>query len=169
MVALTPGHSAPDAVSALTSPRAVTAPACLCCPTTLLSNHTLRSRAAKAYIGRLKAAAGSDEDDDDGEGGGGTLSDRLMTEAKEAAGRVQRNVADSVTFADVPALGACSSYGEGRLLRGHRLAATAVCLASDDRTAFTVSKCGGIFQWDVETGVRCGPGPVTRAQEVEMA
>lgn len=43
-------------------------------------------------------------------------------------------------------------YQKGaRLYRGHRLAPTAIALTSDDRTAFSVSKDGTIFKWDVET------------------
>lgn len=54
-------------------------------------------------------------------------------------------------------------YCEPSCSRAHRLAATAVCLTSDDATAFTVSKDGGICRWDVETGkrthlYRCGAG-----------
>jgi ribosomal RNA-processing protein 9 len=50
------------------------------------------------------------------------------------------------------AAAATSRYGStGRFARAHRLSATAVALTSDDRTAFTVSKDGSIFRWDVET------------------
>lgn len=49
--------------------------------------------------------------------------------------------------------------GDGRskaasLWRGHKLSVTALALSSDDGTAWSASKDGKIFQWDVETGKR---------------
>jgi ribosomal RNA-processing protein 9 len=44
--------------------------------------------------------------------------------------------------------------GEQRLLKGHKLAVTCVCLTSDDRTAFSGGKDCHVMRWDVETGVR---------------
>ena len=109
--------------------------------------------AAKAYISELKRAAGSDDDDE--EGNNAFLSDRLKQDALEASGRVQRQIADRIVLDDVPSTSECSMYGEGRLMRGHRLSATAVALSHDDKYAFTVTKCGGIFQYDIETSKRC--------------
>jgi hypothetical protein len=48
-------------------------------------------------------------------------------------------------------------YGDGRLLRGHRLSATAVALAPDDGTAYVVTKCGAVLRWDLETCTKCAP------------
>ena len=109
------------------------------------------ARAAKAYLAQLrhtKAAAGSD-DDGDGDGHGNSaafLAGHLRTEALEAAGRALRPVAAAVNLPEA---------SEGRLLRGHRLAATAVALSADDGTAYTVTKCGAVLAWDVEAGKRC--------------
>lgn len=38
--------------------------------------------------------------------------------------------------------------------RGHKLSVTALTLSSDDATAWSASKDGKIFQWDVESGKR---------------
>eukprot|EP01006_Ploeotia_vitrea_P045723 TRINITY_DN66966_c11_g2_i1.p1 TRINITY_DN66966_c11_g2~~TRINITY_DN66966_c11_g2_i1.p1 ORF type:complete len:563 (+),score=310.56 TRINITY_DN66966_c11_g2_i1:45-1733(+) len=55
-----------------------------------------------------------------------------------------------------------------RVTRGHQKTATCVCLSEDDQLAYTGSKDGSIFQWDVETGKRAwafgfGPGYWRRA------
>lgn len=42
--------------------------------------------------------------------------------------------------------------------RAHRLAVTAVALADDDTTAYTVSKDGTMFSWDLESGKRTRVG-----------
>ena len=48
---------------------------------------------------------------------------------------------------------ACSTSA-GRLLRGHRLSPTAVCLSDDDATAYSVSKDGSVLCWDLATLTR---------------
>mmetsp|Transcript_28437 Transcript_28437/g.50840 ORF Transcript_28437/g.50840 Transcript_28437/m.50840 type:complete len:449 (+) Transcript_28437:74-1420(+) len=44
------------------------------------------------------------------------------------------------------------SFGEPRFLKGHKMAATCVCLSSDEGTMFTGGKDCAIIRWDVETG-----------------
>lgn len=44
--------------------------------------------------------------------------------------------------------------GEPRLLKGHKLAVTCVCLASDELTAFSGGKDCHVMRWDIETGER---------------
>ena len=70
-------------------------------------------------------------------------------------GHLRRKIAHRVTL---PPLPLSSEYDlsatGGRLLRGHRLAVTATALTHDERTIFSVSKDGTIFQFDVETGKR---------------
>lgn len=103
--------------------------------------------AAKAYIAKLKASADPDDDS------GAFLSDQLQQEAREASGRTLRPIAAHV---NLPEDVSTSPYGDGRLVRGHRLAATAVALSHDDATAFSATKCGALLRIDVETGKRCG-------------
>jgi hypothetical protein len=82
------------------------------------------------------------------------LSEQLQAEAHEAAGHVLRAVAGRVNLPELSKASEAIPYGGGRLLRGHRLAATAVALSRDDAIGFTVTKCGCALQWDVETGKR---------------
>ncbi|KXZ42593.1 hypothetical protein GPECTOR_132g605 [Gonium pectorale] len=87
------------------------------------------------------------------------LAERLQQDVAQAQGRLQRRLAGRVR---VPAPGD-EGYCEPSCSRGHRLAATGLALTSDDATAYTVSKDGGICRWDVETGKRTqlyrwGPG-----------
>ncbi|KAG2439576.1 hypothetical protein HXX76_004928 [Chlamydomonas incerta] len=148
----------------------------------------LRLRLAREYLSKLQneederddrrgVTGGSDEegegeegeDDDEEDEGARTLdaaarsqrlADRLQHDVAQAAGRLQRKLAQRVR---VLAPGD-DGYCEPSCSRAHRLAATAVCLTADDATAFTVSKDGGICRWDVETGKRThlyrpGDGP----------
>jgi ribosomal RNA-processing protein 9 len=73
----------------------------------------------------------------------------------QAAGRLQRKIARSVSIPDQSQPSTSGSgvswYGAGKLHRCHRLAVTAVALTADDTTAFTVSKDGTIFKWDLAT------------------
>jgi hypothetical protein len=114
------------------------------------------SAAAKAYLHKLKSAASAIDNDDDAPSA--FLSDQLQAEAKEAAGRALRSVGGRVNPPEPSSLGEGRLYGEGRLLKGHKLAATAVTLAPDDATAFTVTKCGSVLVWDVETSTRYAVG-----------
>ena len=107
-------------------------------------------RAAKAYIAKLKASADPDDDS------GAFLSDQLQAEAREASGRALRSVAQRVSLSEDVST---SAYGDARLVRGHRLAATAAALSHDDATAYTATKCGALLQIDVETGKRCARSP----------
>lgn len=137
-----------------------------------------------------------DDADGGGGGGAATafLSETLQAEAKEAAGRALRRIAARVALPPMPsapplagsgvavgteasdgAAGGVSTsgrssssahYGSGRLLRGHRLSATAVALSSDDAVAFTTTKCGALLRWDIESGTKSllqRPGDKQRA------
>ena len=76
------------------------------------------------------------------------LANKLANEAAEAAGRHFREIADDVKPTKSPVLGTYFSR------KAHKQSVTGVCLSSDDRTAFSVSKDGAIVEWDVETGKR---------------
>lgn len=121
-----------------------------------------RLRLAKAYLEQLGRTAQEEdidtdnldqetaelEADSDAEKDGRhfqAIAERLQASAAEAAGRLQRKLAHLVS---VP--GEVSEQPV-RCWRSHRLSATAICLSSDDRVAYSVSKDGSIFQWDVET------------------
>ncbi|GIL62272.1 hypothetical protein Vafri_16561 [Volvox africanus] len=145
----------------------------------------LRLRLAQEYLSKVQdeedglndrrgVTGGSDDIDDDvedeeegdDEAAVGTtararrLAERLQQDVSQAAGRLQRHLADRVRVLAPRDKG----YSEPCCSRGHRLAATAVALTGDDSTAFTVSKDGGICRWDVETMKRTqlyrpGDGP----------
>jgi len=76
------------------------------------------------------------------------LANKLANEAAEAAGRHFREIADDVKPTKSPVLGTYFSR------KAHKQSVTGVCLSSDDRAAFSVSKDGAIVEWDVETGKR---------------
>jgi ribosomal RNA-processing protein 9 len=132
-----------------------------------------RLRLAKAYLANLRTelaadkarkrstlsdeedeGEGDDDGDDDGDGG---LAARLASDASQARGDRQRELASRVS---VPR-GAAGAAGAARppppagvLWRGHKLPVTALALSDDDTTAWSASKDGALFRWDVETGAR---------------
>lgn len=137
-----------------------------------------RLRLAKAYIEQLRERGASseeeeDEEEDDGDDDDDALGARLRNHAMVDAGYATRPIADQLAL---PALGECSTSEPAKVLRGgddrsavptacksqqaprafppsgHHLSVTAVSLTEDDTTAFSVSKDGGMFRWDVETG-----------------
>lgn len=89
-----------------------------------------RVRLAKEYLGKL------------GEGKNQTeVQEQLNLDIAEQTKRTRMQIEDV-------------SFGEPRLLKGHNLPVTCVCLASDDRTAFSGGKDCHVMRWDIETGVR---------------
>lgn len=110
------------------------------------------SFAAKAYLDNIKQAQaeeGDSEDDDE------AVTERLRQDALDAMGHLRRTIAHRVTLPPLPLSSEYDLSATGaRLLRGHRLPVTATALTTDDRTIFSVSKDGSIFQFDVETGKR---------------
>jgi len=114
-----------------------------------------RIRLAKAYLERLREEAeaeDTEEEDEEAEGGRNLdsharLSNMLMEDAQRKMGHQRMAVADRVR------VGARAS-APARLWRGHKRAVTGVALTDDDRTAYSVSKDGSIFVWDIETEKR---------------
>jgi ribosomal RNA-processing protein 9 len=98
---------------------------------------------ARDYLAQIRAIERADADSDDEEADG----DRLRDAAADAAGRLHRRLASRLRLPS----SAAEAQAGSRFVRAHRLSTTAVALTSDDRTAFTVSKDGSIFRWDVET------------------
>lgn len=82
--------------------------------------------------------------DGDGADVGAALGDRLKQHAMEAAGYVQRVIADRVVAPATPP----------RLLRAHGATVTAVALTADAASAFSVAKDGSLVRTDVATGTR---------------
>ena len=80
--------------------------------------------------------------DGDGADVGAALGDRLKQHAMEAAGYVQRVIADRVVAPATPP----------RLLRAHGATVTAVALTADAASAFSVAKDGSLVRTDVATG-----------------
>lgn len=71
-------------------------------------------------------------------------------------GHLQRRLAHRLVLPPLPRPSEWGgpASGGGRLLRGHRLAVTAVALTADERTVYSTGKEGGIWEYDVETGAR---------------
>lgn len=44
------------------------------------------------------------------------------------------------------------TFGESRFLKGHKMAATCICMSSDESTIWTGGKDCALIRWDVETG-----------------
>ena len=125
-----------------------------------------RTRLARLYLEKLRREAaleGDDEESDVNEDedvdpsvrkkrrdldSHDRLANKLANEAAEAAGRHFREIADGVKPTKTPVLGTYFSR------KAHKQSVTGVCLSSDDRTAYSVSKDGAIVEWDVETGKR---------------
>ena len=111
-----------------------------------------RVRLAKAYLERLRAeqaAEDTDEEEDEGEGKNldshTRLANRLLEDAQRKSGHQRAAVADGAR---------ASTTTETRCWRGHKRAVTGLTLTEDDRTAYSVSKDGSIFGWDIETEKR---------------
>ncbi|KAK9821308.1 hypothetical protein WJX81_007831 [Elliptochloris bilobata] len=132
-------------------------------------------RLAKAYLQQLRQAGGGDEDADE------TLAEHLREQAEEAAGRLCRQLAGRIRLSSPPAEGDAVPRTSGQFLRCHRQSATGLALSTDDRTAFSVSKDGSVYQLDVETckrtqfkaeaagGAARGPEPEPAADWVRRA
>jgi len=111
-----------------------------------------RVRLAKAYLERLRAEQAeedTDEEDDDREGKNldshTRLANRLLEDVQRKSGHQRAPVADRAR---------ASTMTETRCWRGHKRAVTGLALTEDDRTAYSVSKDGSIFGWDIETEKR---------------
>lgn len=99
--------------------------------------------AAKAYIDKLKRTADAIGEDDHG------VSEQLAADAAAATGRLHRKLAHRLNLPAVTSEDGL--YGSGNFVRGSRLSTTAVALSSDDAKAFSVTKCGSITRWDIES------------------
>lgn len=116
-----------------------------------------RLRLAKAYLDRLRAeqaAEDSDEDDKDDDDDEARnmdshtrLAARLAEDAARKSGHQRAAVAKRIEAPKTP-------KGVPTTWRGHKHSVTGLALTEDDRMAYSVSKDGSIFGWDVETGKR---------------
>ena len=116
-----------------------------------------RLRLAKAYLDRLRAeqaAEDSDEGDDEDEDDEARnmdshtrLAARLAEDAARKSGHQRAAVAKRIEAPKTP-------KGVPTTWRGHKHSVTGLALTEDDRMAYSVSKDGSIFGWDVETGKR---------------
>lgn len=100
-----------------------------------------RLRIAKQYLDAARHAQEEELDDNE-------LSRRLNDEAKEAAGRLMRPIADKIAVS----LGDDGVQEVARVMRGHHLSPTCVCITEDGTSAFSGAKDCSIGHWDVETG-----------------
>jgi len=109
-----------------------------------------RLRIAKAYVDDLRAAAEAEEETDDDEDNEGNrdsrVSEHLRKSLRESRGYQMRKTAHKVV---IPEGGEVEG---GKVMRGHKLAVTALALTDDSRYTYTCSKDGSIVKWDVEYG-----------------
>jgi len=118
-----------------------------------------RLRLAKAYLDRLREEQAAEDSDEDGDGGGSEddearnmdshtrLAARLAEDAARKSGHQRAAVAKRIRAPKTPS-------GTPTTWRGHKHSVTGLALREDDRMAYSVSKDGSIFGWDVETGQR---------------
>lgn len=115
-----------------------------------------RLRLAKSILQQVKneeKVRREDEDEDEDDPQGLVSSDervatRLKNEMMEARGYRQRQVACKVV---IPSGGIAET---GTTRRAHSRPVTCLTLTSDDTTAYTASKDGAVFKWDVESGTK---------------
>ena len=94
----------------------------------------------------MQADDGESEDDE-------VVAERLRQDALDAMGHLRRKLAHRVVMPPLPLTSEYTpSASAGRFFRCHTLPVTATALTADDRTIFSVSKDGSIFQIDVESG-----------------
>lgn len=103
-----------------------------------------RMRLAKEYLTSLKAQEEDGNDDSEAEDTGveDRVGARLHQDALEATGRLFKQVATKYEDFEFDA-------ESTKLLKGHRLPVTSVCLMEDGRTAFSAAKDGSILRWDL--------------------
>lgn len=112
------------------------------------------ARAAKSYLEGLKrtqAEAGESDDE--------AIAERLRQEALDSLGHLRRRLAHRLRLpplitAEEYRTTPTSSETQPRMYKGHRLSVTSIVLTNDDRTLYSVSKDGAIFEFDVESGQR---------------
>lgn len=110
-----------------------------------------------------EANKGPDADEDDDDGFFETPDEKRVRVAKEYLGKLgETNEPEQVKEqiikdkqeverrARVQVEGL--KLGEPRYLKGHKMAATCVCLSADERTAWSGGKDCALIRWDVETG-----------------
>ncbi|DBB02380.1 hypothetical protein WJX82_006529 [Trebouxia sp. C0006] len=116
-----------------------------------------RNRIAKEYMQKvnigLQEQAGSDSEMDEA-GVHDSLGEVLKQKAMEASGYMQRKIAHQLELPSLRAASGTNTGTSGRFIRTSKMAVTAVCLSSDDQTAYCVSKDGVIFALDIESGKR---------------
>jgi ribosomal RNA-processing protein 9 len=123
-------------------------------------------------LDRVKAYQDAEDEEalSDGEDGRhAAVADRLKQEALDSMGHLRRKLAHRLALPPLPLASEYSAAAAGgRFFRGGKLAVTATALTHDDRTVYSVSKDGCVFELDVESGARRrfaagGAGPAARA------
>lgn len=116
-----------------------------------------RLRLAKEYLHRMKSvdqgAGGSDSDEDDPDSHA-ALGEALKQKAMEAAGYAQRKIAHQLKLPSLRSSSGADASTSGRFVRTSKMAVTAVCLSSDDQTAYCVSKDGSLCAIEILSGRR---------------
>ncbi len=114
-----------------------------------------RLRLAQDILRKLKAdqagadASGSDAEASDGEPKpfSDPIAHRLQQDVLKERGRLQVKVAHKIESVKEQL-----DSSKLRVLRGHRLSVTCVCVTADDRSVYSGSKDGSIIHWDAATG-----------------
>lgn len=103
-----------------------------------------RLRLAKEYLGRIAAqeAGNTDGEDNGGDGVEERVGARLKQDALEAMGKLFKKVAARYLTFEFDA-------SSTKILKGHRLSVTSMCLMEDGKTAFSGAKDGSLLRWDL--------------------
>ncbi|XP_066017060.1 U3 small nucleolar RNA-interacting protein 2-like isoform X1 [Pocillopora verrucosa] len=104
-----------------------------------------RLRLAKQYLAQLEKEEQEKKESDDIDHD--AIAHRLKQDVLEQTGRFQKRVASQYTQPSPAAI---------RVLKGHQLSVTCLCVSPDDKFVFSASKDCSIIKWNIETGLKEG-------------
>ncbi|KAM7444018.1 pre-rRNA processing protein [Porites harrisoni] len=104
-----------------------------------------RLRLAKQYLAQLEKEEQNKKDSEDIDHD--AIAHRLKQDVLEQIGKLQKRIASQYTQPSPDAI---------RVLRGHQLSITCLCISPDDKFVFSGSKDCSIIKWNLETGEKEG-------------
>ncbi|XP_027037908.1 U3 small nucleolar RNA-interacting protein 2-like [Pocillopora damicornis] len=104
-----------------------------------------RLRLAKQYLAQLEKEEQEKKESDDIDHD--AIAHRLKQDVLEQTGKFQKRVASQYTQPSPAGI---------RVLKGHQLSVTCLCVSPDDKFVFSASKDCSIIKWNIETGLKEG-------------
>ncbi|XP_078370108.1 U3 small nucleolar RNA-interacting protein 2-like isoform X2 [Oculina patagonica] len=104
-----------------------------------------RLRLAKQYLAQLESEEQKKKESDDIDHD--AIAHRLKQDVLEQTGRLQKRIASQFTQPSLAAI---------RVLKGHQLSVTCLCVSHDNKFIFSASKDCSIIKWNIETGEKEG-------------